>query len=174
MRTVIAVSRFAFVPVYTKLFKIGAFRGKVGRYPNTFCATVLVSRNLCFAKAVRQGVPFTFVGRIEDLSLPDGASPSQGLEMIWVLRVQKPGGPSSAEKSPVRSAMVGNVEVTGNPIDCRYCSQAKKKKVLFLPSYTLGIHTGHPTYPRSHSCGHAAWVGPASCRTTNSRQACRS
>ena len=59
-------------------------------------------------------------------------------------------GPSSAEKSPVRSASVGKVLGLLDvlvPSLFRYCSQEKKKKVLSRPLYSLGIHTGPPKLP---------------------------
>src|SRR5262249_32986583 len=42
-------------------------------------------------------------------------------------------GPSSLEKSPVRSASVGRVVWPVEPGLLRYCSQEKKKKVLSWP-----------------------------------------
>src|SRR5215469_3682811 len=113
----------------------------VGKYVRTFCATWLVSGTWLLGKAVRQGVPFTTLVVVGSKICPWSTGfPSHGL-------IKPVGPPSSAEKSPFRSAMVGRVEVTVCPRFCRYCSHAKKKNVLFFPSYTFGIQTGPPNVP---------------------------
>src|SRR5580692_12912745 len=68
--------------------------------------------------------------------------PSHGL--ITGLPPLMRGAPSKSEKFPWRSAAVGTVLVVKAPCVWRYCSQAKKKCVLSLPLYSLGIHTGPP------------------------------
>src|SRR5262245_66550922 len=60
----------------------------------------------------------------------------------------KRGDPSRAEKSPLRSAAVGRVcRLLDKPRRFRYCSQAKKKKVLSRPLYRCGMITGPPSAP---------------------------
>src|ERR1700675_3144090 len=73
--------------------------------------------------------------------------PSQGLStgVVTPLMVCVRGAPSKSEKSPCRSSAVGTVLVITAPCVWRNCSHPKKKCVLSLPLYNLGIHTGPPS-----------------------------
>src|SRR5260370_41836959 len=51
---------------------------------------------------------------------------------------------SKAEKSPLRSACVGTVLVSGSGIESLMPSQPKNQNTLFFPLKTFGIHNGPP------------------------------
>src|SRR5260370_38711981 len=51
---------------------------------------------------------------------------------------------SKAEKSPLRSACVGTVLVSGSGIESLLPSPPKNQNTLFFPLKTFGIHNGPP------------------------------